>query len=457
MSQARPKPWETAASSETGVSSMQNTIPTSTTPLTTSTSTSTTPSIPPIPSSITNNTENSDNSATQYGTYGNTSGLNGYGSTYASSYGSLGNYGGIGGYGGLGGMNSYGGYGGLGGMGRYGGMGSYGMGSYGGLGGYGNMGMGMNMARSDINGNNGFADATSRTFQMLENVVYAVSAIAALLESTYYATHNSFFTIMGVADQLSHLGGIHGAIKNTFDNSSKLIADNGLNSNPGSNSSNSSLGLYAVLSWIKRIVKKILGFSTNSSSKSGSHSLLQEFNQWKNKLQSSNNVPSKKKNNLLSLKPLFVFLIALVGLPVLMSKFVRYIEGGQQKRLNSFENQQNPKNSTINTNSGLNTTMKSKVDPRSLEFARSLYDYIPETEDERQDGWKELKLSRGDLVAILNHVDGWSHCRARDGRFGYVPTNYLEIIKRAEKAIAQSSSLSSDKVKQEELSKPKKV
>ena len=432
MAQARPKPWET------NINTTTTSIPLSTTVGNSTTNNSTeTPTIPPIPASVSNQSSstplnsytssnmNSYNNNSTYGSYGS------YGNSYGSSYG----------LGGLGGMNRYG-MGSMGGMGSYG---SYGMNSYGGYGMGGINGMGglngMNGVNSPLNG---VADATTRTFQVLENVVYAVSSIAALLESTYYATHNSFFTILGVADQLSHFGGMSTAIKDSIvgvGNNFKQIKDSATGNN--GNGNNGPLGLYAVLAWLKRILRKLLGLSNgiNDSNPNGSTSLLQDFSNWKNGIQSGSNITSKtntnsqkSKSNRLSLKPLIVFLVTLIGLPVLMSKFVRYIEQQQiQQQVNS---QSNANITTSNTNS-------STIDPRSLEFARATYDYIPEREDEQPNGWKELKVTRGDLVAILNKIDGWSHCRSRDGRIGYIPTNYLEIIKRAESS--KKSDVISDK------------
>lgn len=386
-----------------------------------------------------------------YGSYGGGyGGYGGYGSSYGSGYGGYGSYGGLGGmssYGGLGGLGGYDSYGGLGGMGRYRQMG------YGGVTGEENGGGSLN----------GVADATARTFQVLENVVYAVGAVAALLESTYYATHNSFFTILGVADQLGHLGSVGGMIKDTFGGVADSVKQIG---NGAEGGNNGPLGLYAVLSWLKRILKKLLGSSTTSttdSSISGSHALLQEFSNWKNGLISDRKNP-RAKNSKLSLKPLLVFLVALIGLPMLMSKFVRYIEREQQRRIQGLNGNAS---ANMNTGSNLNTNTpigaadhsgqnkSTKIDPRSLEFARAVYDFIPEREEEQPNGWKELKATRGDLVAILSKIDGWSYCRARDGRIGYIPTQYLEIVKRAEKAeaIADTTTTKSESAKQSSVGK----
>lgn len=220
---------------------------------------------------------------------------------------------------------------------------------------------------------------------------------------------------------------------------------NGTSGSNSSSSNNGPLGLYAVLAWLKRILKKLLGFSTehDTSSFSGSHGLLQEFSNWKNGISISGLNSKKTKQKKMSLKPLLVFLVALLGLPMLMSKFVRYIEREQQRKIERIDGHGNGSgingntniNNSIITNDVISASQSNKFDPRSLEFARALYDYIPEREEEQASGWKEIKLTRGDLVAILNSMDGWSHCRARDGRVGYVPTNYLEIVKRANKSI----------------------
>lgn len=92
--------------------------------------------------------------------------------------------------------SGYGGYGsGYGGM--YGG--GMGGGMYGG-GMYGNNGMygpgGMNGNPNDPNNQSmtqNFAQSTQATFQIIESLVGAFGGFAQMLESTYMATHSSFF------------------------------------------------------------------------------------------------------------------------------------------------------------------------------------------------------------------------------------------------------------------------
>lgn len=131
----------------------------------------TTPAIPPRPDSL-NSTVNQNASAYSRTPY------NAAYNPYSSPYSRYGGYGG-GMYGSYGGMGGYGGYGGM--MGGMGGM-------YGGMPG---------MMPGDPNNpnslTNSFSNSTQATFQMLEGIVGTFSGFAQMLESTYMATHSSFF------------------------------------------------------------------------------------------------------------------------------------------------------------------------------------------------------------------------------------------------------------------------
>lgn len=142
-------------------------------PSTAATSTaSTAPAIPAIPASLTSAV---NQNAAQYSRPLGASPYGSYGSAYSSPYSSpYSRYGGYGGYGG----GMYGGYGG----------GMYGGGMYGG---------GMPGMQGDPNDPNSltqrFNTSTQATFQMLEGVVGAFGGFAQMLESTYMATHSSFY------------------------------------------------------------------------------------------------------------------------------------------------------------------------------------------------------------------------------------------------------------------------
>lgn len=76
-------------------------------------------------------------------------------------------------------------------------MGGYGGGMYGGVGGVGGGMMGPNGEMQGPPGQEGmvnsFAQSTQATFQIIESLVGAFGGMAQMLESTYMATHSSFF------------------------------------------------------------------------------------------------------------------------------------------------------------------------------------------------------------------------------------------------------------------------
>jgi peroxin-13 len=148
--------------------------------------------LPPLPDRP--NTLNSvvNQTASNYSPYGQSRLGTGIGA--ASPYSS---YGGVGG--GYGGMNSYSSpYSRFGGMGSsmygggYGGMNSMYGGGMGGM--YGGGGYGMpGQPAQDPSLTQSFNQSTAATFQIIESIVGAFGGFAQMLESTYMATHSSFF------------------------------------------------------------------------------------------------------------------------------------------------------------------------------------------------------------------------------------------------------------------------
>ncbi|KFY15185.1 hypothetical protein V491_05747, partial [Pseudogymnoascus sp. VKM F-3775] len=224
-----PKPWERA-----GAGAATSVMPQSAAPSLPATATSTAltstsaPAIPQRPSTLTSTV---NQNASAYSPYGqNRLGASPYGSTmggmssYSSPYSRMG---GMGGYG----SSMYGG-----GMGGYGssmyggGMGGYGMG---GMGGYGMGGMGgMGMDPNDPNSlTHSFSQSTQATFQIIESIVGAFGGFAQMLESTYMATHSSFFAMVSVAEQFGNLR----------------------------NSLGSILGIFTILRWFRTLIAKMTG------------------------------------------------------------------------------------------------------------------------------------------------------------------------------------------------------
>ena len=113
-----------------------------------------------------------------------------------------------------------------------------------------------------------------------------------------------------------------------------------------------------------------------------------------------------------SKKPLILFVLAIFGLPYLMGKLIKALAEKQ-----AVEHQ---------TANGANV-----IDPKNLDFYQALYDFVP------QDPHVEMSLKKGDIVAILQKLDGgWWRGRKRDGSIGFVPGNYLDIIPRREELLA---------------------
>lgn len=117
-----------------------------------------------------------------------------------------------------------------------------------------------------------------------------------------------------------------------------------------------------------------------------------------------------------SKKPLLFFLLAAFGLPFLMSKMIKTIAQSQEEE----ERRRNE--------------AQGLFDPTKLEYCRVKFDFAPPGGNAAKG--IDLDVRKGDPVAVLSKADPmgnpseWWRCRARDGRVGYLPANYLEVIKR---------------------------
>jgi len=281
-----------------------------------------------------------------------------------------------GGYGG-----GYGGYGGMGGMGGYGG--GYGMNGYG-VGGMGAPGEHPSLASS-------LQNTTAPAFAVLESLVTAFTSLAQLVESTYMATHSSFFAMVGVADQLGSLKTYLGQV----------------------------LGVFSVLRLGRRIIAWLRGRKVKTEG---------WVNEWAGVPPghlAPGGTPGAPANRPSS-KPLLLFLLSAVGLPWLMSRLIKLLIKSQQQ-----QQQAQLGAGAVDANG--------QIDPSKLVFARAKWEFKAAEE------W-ELTLGRDEIVAVLEMRDsqqdgqsggtaegsGWWRGRTRDGRVGWFPGNYVEVIKRRE-------------------------
>lgn len=373
-SKLRPKPWEThrpldssQAFSEEGSMAKRTTaddgIPHSSSS-----------EMPSRPTSLKSDMINEPNNLYRNAHYGS-GGL--YGNTMAGN----GFYGGGAG----GSMFGGGGYGSMYG-GGYGSM--YGSG-YGSL--YGN-GYGGGYMNGGAQGTaSGLGESTQATFQLIESLIGAVAGFAQMLESTYMATHNSFFSMISVAEQFSYLKEVLGSF----------------------------FGIFAMMKFLRRILyhvtrgrlglaPKSLGSNQTGQDATSKSKMIEEFERFK-----SNGDSQRKKRKKLSWKPLILFLAAVFGFPYLLNKFISTIQNSQAGRIGRVASQ--------------------PIDPTKLEFARALYDFTPE------DPQLEATLKKGDLMAIISKQDPtgkdseWWKVRTKQGAVGYVPYNYIEVIVRQKK------------------------
>lgn len=303
-------------------------------------------------------------------------------------------------FGGMGNSMYGGGYGSM-----YGGMGGMGMGGYGG-GMYGQPGMMGNGDPNDPNSlTNTFSQSTQATFQIIESLVGAFGGFAQMLESTYMATHSSFFAMVQVAEQFSTLRTTLGSI----------------------------LGVFTVLRWLRTLLAKVTGRPPPADATSLTPSAFASFQglsaSGPSLLPNGQPTPSKK--------PFLIFLAAVIGLPYVMTKIIRSLARQNEEQ----QNQYNQEGRMILGPDGQpmpEQQTQQPIDPSKLDFCRLLYDYTPESKTQGGSPTEgiDLKVKKGDLVAVLSKSDpmgnpsDWWRCRARNGRVGYLPGLYLEGIQR---------------------------
>lgn len=258
----------------------------------------------------------------------------------------------------------------------------------GGYGGYGSMygaGYGGHMAGGP-GGPGGLGESTQATFQLIESLIGTVAGFAQMLESTYMATHNSFFSMISVAEQFSYLKEILGSF----------------------------FGIFAIMKFARRalyyVTKGRIDTPPPRAIKNGASSeMVSEFHKFKKDEDSSG-----RKKRKISWKPLIFFLIAVFGFPYALNKFITRVQAMQKGRIDTHQ-------------------LGPNVDPSKLEFARALYDFTPENPQ------IEIPLKKGELMAIITKQDPtgreseWWKVRTKAGNTGYIPYNYVEIITRQKK------------------------
>ncbi|KAJ3084247.1 Peroxisomal membrane protein PAS20 [Rhizoclosmatium hyalinum] len=341
--------------------------------------------------------------ASPYGTGLN----NGYGTSmydqsgYGTGYGGVSRFGsynrfGAGGYG----MNSYGG-----GYGGYGG--AYG-GGYGGYGGYGGPG-GMMGARPPYNPNNPneiplsaqIEQSTQHAFQSIDQVVQAFTGFSQMLESTFFATHSSFMAMVGVAEQLGYLRNYLGGVVSAI----------------------------AVTDYIKRWAYHFMGKPMPVDPKALTSESFDKF------ANSGGGPNGQGKSNR---RPVFLFLMFMIGFPWLMSKVIQRLQKRQLEMAAAAA--ADPNRALLGAGNvpllGPDGTPLQASQIKELEFCKAIYDFKGASP-------AELTIKKGDVIAILSKVDPatrqpsmWWRGRLRTGEVGHFPSNYAEVIEKKKEAPA---------------------
>ena len=296
----------------------------------------------------------------------------------------MGGYGGYGGYGGLGGygMNSM--YGG-----SYGGMGMSMGGGMGGMGMYGQPGMPFDPNNPSVT--QALESTTATTFQLLHSVVQTFAGMAQMLESTFMATHSSFFALAGVVDQFAQLRNALGSV----------------------------LGLFGLVRWLRDLL-------TGRTTRGARGEMRGEFREFLNGRPVQGPAPAPPNA---SKKPLVFFLLAMLGIPYAMHKLVKLMAERAAR-----QQQQQPQQGVLMPSG----QVLPPLDPSQLSFARTLYPFQASTP-------AELGLQENEIVAIMGKLDPstgmevdprieveteWWKGRTREGREGWFPRKFVEVLER---------------------------
>lgn len=187
------------------------------------------------------------------------------------------------------------------------------------------------------------------------------------------------------------------------------------------NTLGSILGIFTLLRWVRVALAKVTGRPLPASASDLTVSNFAAF-EGRGGPRRGGARPSKK--------PFLFFVVAIFGLPYLMTKLIRSLARKEEERKRILgASGELASAAAVDAITG----GAAQMDPTKLEFCRVTFDFTPEASN-----GVELEVKKGDLVAVLSKADPmgnpsqWWKCRARDSRVGYLPSPYLEVITRKE-------------------------
>ena len=197
----------------------------------------------------------------------------------------------------------------------------------------------------------------------------------------------------------------------------------------------SILGIYTLLRWMRTLFAKLTGRPPPVDATSLTPSAFARFQGGSAPATLPDGTPLPPRP---SKKPFLVFILAAFGLPYLMGKLIRALARSQDEAAARQQQQQGQGLLVGPDGSPLPPDQQQRpLDPSQLDYCRLLYDYKPELPPgQPPTRGIDLAVNKGDLVAVLGKTDPagnpseWWRCRARDGGVGYLPSPYLEVIRR---------------------------
>lgn len=230
---------------------------------------------------------------------------------------------------------------------------------------------------------------TAATFQIIESIVGAFGGFAQMLESTFMATHSSFFAMIGVAEQFGHLRGYLGQV----------------------------LSVFSLIRLARAIIARVTGRAPPPGAPDPGFG-LDSFRAFEtggaNAVAGPSQPPQAARP---SRTPLLMFLATVVGLPWLMTRIVRHITERTEAE------------ARLRAEQGLPPVGASElaVDPSALTFVRATHAFTGADA-------AELTFAVNDIIAILTPAaergqgPSWWRGRLRDGRIGWLPSTHVAAL-----------------------------
>jgi peroxin-13 len=290
----------------------------------------------------------------------------------------------------------------------YGGMGT--------LGGYSGYGYGMNgmngMYPGAYGGGMGMFGGAGGQPGGMPPFDPAHPSVTQALESTFMATHSSFFALAGVIDQFAQLRNALGSV----------------------------LGLFGLIRWLRDVLS---GRGGRGNLAGNSAEMRSEFRQFLNgrPVQGPAARPSQQAPPPnASKKPLVFFFIALLGIPYAMHKLVKLLadHAARQQQEQQQQQQQLQLHPQHQHQHQQGQQPLPPLDPSQLAFARAVYPFQASTPS-------ELSLQENEIVAVMGKLDPgtgmevdprmeveteWWKGRTREGREGWFPRKFVEVLER---------------------------